>query len=122
MVKMSSTGTQICSNSWDATTGVVNSIAYDAELGLVYVVGSGCRNLYYQLLMLSDFTPLEIENAPYGLLVATSYHTIDAAIIAFNISDCTRYYSSITRFIYGFLTIQFVGEERPQIPFMTLQF
>ncbi|KAH3743409.1 tyrosine protein kinase [Pelomyxa schiedti] len=81
IAKLDSSATPVCKNTWDSTTGTVSTIVLDEDAQLFYIVGAG------------ENTPLEVENAPAGLLVATSFNTIDASIIAFNIQDCTRYWS-----------------------------
>ena len=81
MAKLDSSGNFLCGNTFDPATGHANSIVFDEDENLVYIVGDGYN------------VPLIMDNAPSGLLNTVSPRTQDAAILAYNATDCTLQWS-----------------------------
>ncbi|KAH3767846.1 tyrosine protein kinase [Pelomyxa schiedti] len=76
VAKLDPSGEVICSKVFD-TTGVASAVSVDMEAGLFYVVGAG-KNV-----------ALIVDGAPTGLLYTTAPLTVDAVVIAYNMSDCS---------------------------------
>eukprot|EP01105_Mastigella_eilhardi_P011010 TRINITY_DN2538_c0_g1_i2.p1 TRINITY_DN2538_c0_g1~~TRINITY_DN2538_c0_g1_i2.p1 ORF type:complete len:1913 (+),score=474.61 TRINITY_DN2538_c0_g1_i2:119-5857(+) len=81
VAKIAPNGNVVGYDTFDSSTGTVESISLDPNGQIFYVVGAG------------RFTPLEIQNAPSGVVVSLVPNSQDAALMAYSTKNMTRLWS-----------------------------